>query len=149
MRRRKEGKWFIGNTYFKSLRLAHFAWNVSYLLKIIFMKTYQQKGNESLLIINQKTLKKVLLQNVVLLKSNVNYTTFYLQHGKEKVVAHTLKFFEDYLETRGFLRVHRSFMINPNFVKEYNHKQEFITMINGHKATISRRRKCILKDFVE
>lgn len=113
------------------------------------MKTYQQKGNESLLIINQKTLKKVLLQNVVLLKSNVNYTTFYLQHGKEKVVAHTLKFFENYLETRGFLRVHRSFMINPNFVKEYNHEQEFITMINGHKATISRRRKCILKDFVE
>jgi DNA-binding LytR/AlgR family response regulator len=113
------------------------------------MKTYQQKGNESLLIINQKTLKKVLLQNVVLLKSNVNYTTFYLQHGKEKVVAHTLKFFEDYLETRGFLRVHRSFMINPNFVKEYNQEQEFITMTNGHKATISRRRRHTLKDFVD
>lgn len=113
------------------------------------MKTYQQSGNESLLIINQKTLKKVLLQNVVLLKGNVNYTTFILEHGREKVVAHTLKFFEDYLETRGFLRVHRSFMINPNFVKEYNEEQEFVTMVNGHKATIARRRKSILKDFVE
>jgi DNA-binding LytR/AlgR family response regulator len=113
------------------------------------MKTYQQSGNESLLIINQKTLKKILLQNVVLLKGNVNYTTFYLEHGREKVVAHTLKFFEDYLETRGFLRVHRSFMINPNFVKEYNEEQEFVTMANGHKATISRRKKYILKDFVE
>ena len=95
-----------------------------YLFNIISMKTYQQKGNDSLLIINQKTLKKVLLQNVVLLKGDINYTTFYLKYGKEKVVAHTLKFFEDYLETRGFLRVHRSFMINPNFVEKYNEEQE-------------------------
>ena len=113
------------------------------------MKTYQQRGNESLLIINQKTLEKVLLQNVVLLKGNVNYTTFHLEHGKKRVVAHTLKFFENYLETRGFLRVHRSFMINPNFVKEYNEEQEFVMMANGHKANISRRKKNILKDFVE
>lgn len=111
------------------------------------MKTYQQKGNESLLIINQKTLKKILLQNVVLLKGDVNYTTFYLQHGKEKVVAHTLKFFENYLQTRGFLRVHRSFMINPNFVKEYNEEQEYVTMENGHKASISRRRKSMLENL--
>ena len=113
------------------------------------MKTYQQKGNDSLLIINQKTLKKVLLQNVVLLKGDINYTTFYLKYGKEKVVAHTLKFFEDYLETRGFLRVHRSFMINPNFVEKYNEEQEFVTMSNGQKATISRRRKHTLRNFVE
>ena len=67
------------------------------------MKTYQQNGNDSLLTINQKTLKKVLLKNVVLLKGNINYTTFYLESGKEKVVARTLKFFGYYLETRGFL----------------------------------------------
>ena len=112
------------------------------------MKTYQQNGNESLLTINQKTLKKVLLKNVVLLKGNINYTTFYLENGKEKVVAHTLKFFEDYLETRGFLRVHRSLIINPNFVKQYNEEQEFVTMANGYRATIARRRKAILKHFV-
>ena len=109
------------------------------------MKTYQQNVNESLLIINQKTLKKILLQNVILLKGNINYTTFYLQNGREKVVAHTLKFFENYLETQGFLRIHRSFMINPNFVKEYKEEQEYVMMENGHKATISRRRKRTLK----
>jgi DNA-binding LytR/AlgR family response regulator len=113
------------------------------------MKTYQQKGKDTLLILNQRTVKKISVDNVVLLKGNINYTTFYLQHGEEKVVAHTLKFFESFLETHGFLRVHRSYMINPNFVKEYNHEQEFLTMSNGHKATISRRRKHTLKDFVE
>jgi DNA-binding LytR/AlgR family response regulator len=109
------------------------------------MKTYQQKGNNALLIINQKTLKKVLIQNVVLMKGDINYTTFYFEHGKEKVVAHTIKFFENYLESHGFLRVHRSYMINPNHVKEYNPEEYQLTMTNGKKAIISRRRKSVLK----
>lgn len=113
------------------------------------MKTYQQKGKDSFLILNQRTVKKILVNNVVLLKGTINYTTFYLKNGEEKVVAHTLKFFEHFLETHGFLRVHRSFMINPNCVKEYNHEHEFLMMSNGQKAIISRRRKHTLKDFVE
>jgi DNA-binding LytR/AlgR family response regulator len=109
------------------------------------MKTYQQRGNNALLIINQKTLKKVLIENVVLLKGDANYTTFYLEHGKQKVVAHTIKFFENYLETHGFLRVHRSYMINPNHVIDYDPEEYLLTMTNGVKATISRRRKSVLK----
>jgi DNA-binding LytR/AlgR family response regulator len=111
------------------------------------MKTYQQKGNNSLLIINHKTSKKVFINDVVLLKGDINYTIFYLENGKQKVVAHSIKFFEAYLETRGFLRVHRSFMINPNHVKEYNQDNEFLMMTNGQKADISRRRRSVLKGF--
>jgi DNA-binding LytR/AlgR family response regulator len=111
------------------------------------MKTYQQKGNNSLLIINQKTSKKVFIKEVVLLKGDINYTTFYLENGNQKVVAHSIKFFEPFLETHGFLRVHRSFMINPNHVKEYNQNNEFLMMTNGQKADISRRRKSVLKGF--
>lgn len=34
------------------------------------MKTYQQKGNTSLLIINHRTSKKTLVSNVILLEGN-------------------------------------------------------------------------------
>jgi DNA-binding LytR/AlgR family response regulator len=112
------------------------------------MKTYQQKGNDSLLIINHRTLKKILINDVVLLKGDVNYTTFHLQCGAEKLVPHSIKFFEPYLETHGFLRVHRAFMVNPKYVKSYNQENEILTMSNGQKATISRRRKHTLKDLV-
>jgi DNA-binding LytR/AlgR family response regulator len=111
------------------------------------MKTYQQKGSNSLLILNHKTSKKVFINDVILLKGDVNYTILYLENGKKKLVAHPIKFFESYLETRGFLRVHRSFMINPNHVKAYNQNDEFLMMTNGQKADISRRRKSILKQF--
>jgi DNA-binding LytR/AlgR family response regulator len=111
------------------------------------MKTYQQKGNNSLLILNHKTSKKVFINDVILLKGDTNYTILYLENGKQKVVAHPIKFFEPYLETRGFLRIHRSFMINPDHVKTYNQNDEFLMMTNGQKADISRRKKSLLKQF--
>jgi DNA-binding LytR/AlgR family response regulator len=112
------------------------------------MKTYQQKGNDAFIIINQKTLKKISVSNVVLLKGDVNYTTFHLQYGEIKVVPRSIKFFETFLETHGFLRVHRSFMINPNHVKTYNQEQEILTMSNGQEANISRRRKHTLNGII-
>ena len=112
------------------------------------MKIYQQKGNNTLLVLNHKTSYKVLINSVILIKGDVNYTKFYLESGKEKTVAHSLKFFENHLETHGFLRMHRAFMINPNYVKAYNSEQEFLTMTNGQIANISRRRKGILKELI-
>ena len=112
------------------------------------MKTYQQKGNNTLLILNHKTSSKVLVKSVILIKGDINYTKFYLEGGKEKTVAHSIKFFENHLETHGFLRVHRAFMINPNYIKAYNSEQEVLTMTNGQIANISRRRKYTLKGLV-
>jgi DNA-binding LytR/AlgR family response regulator len=111
------------------------------------MKKYLQKGNNSLLILNHKTSVKVFIHKIVLIKANANYTTFYIDGGMERVVAHSLKFFETHLETYGFLRIHQTFMINPNYIKIYDSKQEVLTMSNGLIANISRRRKGILKDF--
>jgi two-component system LytT family response regulator len=112
------------------------------------MKTYQQKGNDSLLIINHRTSKKILVKDVVLLEGNINYTTFYLQNGSYKVVAHSIKFFESYLETQGFLRTHRSFMINPSHLKSYNKWEEILTMTNGQTASISRRKRRSVDNYL-
>ena len=111
------------------------------------MKTYKSTGKNIFLILNHKTAKKVLINQVVLLKGDINYTTLHLDNGKKKVVPHTLKFFETFLATHGFLRVHRSFLINPDFVKEYNAEQEILIMSTGEEATISRRRKGCWVEF--
>jgi DNA-binding LytR/AlgR family response regulator len=113
------------------------------------MKTYQQKGSNALLILNHKTYHKVFIDSVILIKGDVNYTKFYMEGGIEKLVAHSIKFFESHLETHGFLRVHRAFMINPNYVRNYDAEQEILIMSNGQIANISRRRRSILRDFVE
>jgi hypothetical protein len=51
------------------------------------MKTYQQKGSDSLLIINHRTSKKILINDVVLLKGDVNYTIFQLQYFATNLIT--------------------------------------------------------------
>ena len=68
--------------------------------------------------------------------------------GYDSVGHRDTFFFENHLETHGFLRIHRGYMINPNYVKTYNLESESITMTNGFIADIARRRKHILKDLV-
>jgi DNA-binding LytR/AlgR family response regulator len=103
------------------------------------MKTYQQFPNGNQLILNKKTSVKVSNKEVVLLKGYINYTTFYFRFGRNRVLSHTLKFFESYLEEQGFLRVHRSCIINPKFVEEYDKDNQMLLMSNGEVVYISRR----------
>jgi DNA-binding LytR/AlgR family response regulator len=117
------------------------------ILNIKSMKTYQQKGLISQLVINHKTSQKVFIKNVVLLKGDSNYTTFHFKFGKEKLVARTIKFFESHLEAQGFLRVHRRYLINPLYIQKYDEQNEVLMMANGLEATISRRRKGALKNW--
>ena len=109
------------------------------------MKTYIPRGNNTLLILNHKTSKKVLIDTVVMLEGDINYTIFHFENGQQKLVAHSIKFFEPFLETHGFLRVHRSFMINPNHVKNLDKQQYKVIMNNGYEAMISRRKKRVFK----
>lgn len=90
----------------------------------------------------------VLIDSVVLLEGNSNYTTVYLDNGKSKTIARSIKFFEPFLKTHGFLRVHRSFLINPTHVKDYNSVDYILTMSNGQKANIARRRKHTAHNFM-
>jgi len=76
----------------------------------------------------------------MLLKGKANYTIFVLRDGREKVVAHTLKYFESFLKTYGFQRVHRASMINPKYVKAYHEATKIITLTNEMSVQISRRR---------
>jgi DNA-binding LytR/AlgR family response regulator len=112
------------------------------------MKTYRQKGNTNFLILNHKTSTKVSIKNVIFIKGEINYSIFYLHNGREKLVAHSIKFFEEYLQTQGFLRTHRAYMINPSHIIDIDDNKENLIMSNGQTASISRRKRHILKDVI-
>ena len=56
---------------------------------------------------------------VVMLKSDKSYTTIYLTSDQEIVVSKTLKEVEKKFQFSQFYRVHNSYLINLNHVKEY------------------------------
>ena len=105
------------------------------------MKLYESHNKSDRLVLNQRTKSYIPISYIMLLKGKANYTIFVLNDGREKVVAHTLKYFEQFLQTHGFQRVHRASMINPNYVKSYNELTSMVTMKNQMSVQISRRKR--------
>jgi DNA-binding LytR/AlgR family response regulator len=95
--------------------------------------------------INRKTDKFVWVDDVVMLRGAVNYSTVYLQNGKQIMIAHTLKYFEDILQDYGFLRVHRAYLINPKHLLGYDRENQKLFLSQGLSADVSRRRAKNLK----
>lgn len=103
--------------------------------------------------IENKQLKKIVLptmegfdviqlKDIIHCQANDNLTDFYLKNGNKKTVCKTLKFFEDALSDFDFLRVHKSHLININYVESY-HKGKVgdIKLSNGSVVPLSLKKK--------
>jgi two-component system, LytTR family, response regulator len=76
-----------------------------------------------------------------------NFTKFYFEDGQPMLICRTLKYFEDVLHTHGFLRIHRSYLINPSFVIRYSKgKGGYVTMKNNQELEVSANKK---QDFLK
>jgi len=83
--------------------------------------------------------------DVIMLKSDKSYTTVFLIDDKEILVTKTLKEVEKKFAFPEFFRVHNSFLINVNHVREYlKSLGGELIMSNGMSASISRNKKAEL-----
>jgi two-component system, LytTR family, response regulator len=69
-----------------------------------------------------------------------NYTRFYFTAERPMLVCHTLRYFEKQLINADFIRIHRSEMINKNFIANIS-RNGVVYLTDGSKLSISRRRK--------
>lgn len=76
-----------------------------------------------------------------------NYTLIHLSTGKKITSAKTLKQVEQALPANQFVRIHHSYITNLFHIQTFQNEPEpTITMSDGKKLSVSRRRK---KAFLE
>jgi len=95
-------------------------------------------------------LKFVQLDSVVYLEADSSYCNIHLSDKKQVVVSKPLKYFSDKLEgDRIFLRPHKSYIINMNYLQEYVKEDGgMLKLSNGSLIPISRQKKDeILKEM--
>ena len=88
-------------------------------------------------------LEFVAVNSIIRLEANGPYTTIYLVKQKPILCTRILKDFEAMLEGySSFIRVHRKYMINLDYIKKY-HKGEggYVVMMDGSDVDVSRRKK--------
>jgi two-component system LytT family response regulator len=75
------------------------------------------------------------------------YTKIYTSEGKIITVSRTLKEFESIVPAENFYRIHKSHLINLQYVKEFSHLDGgYVTMKDGSKLELSRRK---IHEFVQ
>ena len=87
------------------------------------------------------------ISHIIYCEADENYTKIFTVRGDFVLVSRTLKVVEEMLPPQYFFRIHKSFLVNMNFVKSYNridgHK---ILLENGVELEIATRRN---EEFVK
>jgi len=102
------------------------------------------------LISHSKGFTLIDFKDIVWLEASDNYTNLYLNGQKKIVASKTLKEFEAILPPADFFRIHRSALININFVKEYtNHEGGEVILSDGTHVQVSKARIQEFADFIK
>jgi two-component system LytT family response regulator len=89
-------------------------------------------------------IKYAELDDIIRLQAESNYTHIILAGKKPFVSAKTLKDYDEILQGHQFLRVHKSHLVNPQHIVEYD-KTGFLHMSDGSVIEVARRRKDFLQ----
>lgn len=89
----------------------------------------------------------VTINTILYCEAVDNFTRFYFENTAPLLICRTLKYFEDILKDHHFFRIHRSYLINPEYVIRYSKgKGGAVTMKNNQELEISPNKK---KEFLD
>ncbi len=84
----------------------------------------------------------VKFNTIIYLEAQNNYAKFHLTSGSSITTSKTLKHFEEILPSELFFRIHKSYLVNMNFIKRFTKgNEQFVELIMGQKLPVSIRKK--------
>jgi len=94
----------------------------------------------------QSEIRYVSLSEIIRCEADNTYTHFFLSSDEKILVSKSLKEYADLLRSNGFLRTHRSHLVNPKYVKSWLKEDGgILLLISGEKIPISKPNKDTVK----
>ncbi len=124
-------------------------------------KSNDNKSCRNVLAQNEKNLTQLALRSaekitiinlndIVRCESSINYTQFIMSDGSKIMITKTLKEYDELLAPHGFIRIHKSHLVNMNAIVRYiKGDGGWIELTDGVKIEVSRRKKDILLEAIE
>ena len=80
------------------------------------------------------------LNNIMYCVADENYTNIFLVKKDKFLVTKTLKSIEEMLPAANFFRIHKSHIVNLNYIKTFNKSENTITLDDGTSLDVAMRR---------
>ncbi len=81
-------------------------------------------------------------------ESDGNYSTIFLEEGRKIVLTKKLKEVNELLPKENFFRVHNSFIVNLNKIKEFIKTDGYVVLQSNHRIPVSRQKKSNFLDLL-
>jgi len=92
----------------------------------------------------------VKMSEILYCEAEDNFTRFYFKDGRKTLICRNLKFYETALDAFGFFRVHRSHIVNLEYVKRYiKGKGGSVILENGKEILVSNNKKSMLIEKIK
>lgn len=94
--------------------------------------------------------KLVFLESdeILYAESDGNYSTLFLADGSKLVLTKKLKEVNELLPDETFFRIHNSYIINLNKIKEFLKTDGYVILKSNHKIPVSRQKKSDFLDLI-
>jgi two-component system LytT family response regulator len=116
----------------------------SVLLENLAIENHQLK---KLVLPTMDGFEVTVLKDIMYCVANDNLTDFYLSNQQKKVTCKTLKHYELTLQDYGFVRVHKSYLININYVTSFKKGKTGEIFIGNISIPLSPNRKDDFEKF--
>ncbi len=86
------------------------------------------------------------VDDILFVESDGNYSTIIMNDSQKIVITKKLKEVNAILPEHHFFRIHNSYIVNLNNIKEFIKNEGYVIMKSNHKIPVARQRK---SDFLE
>lgn len=108
----------------------------------VLLENLRANGHPKIMLPTLEGFEIVTISSILYCEAADNFTKFYFESAPPLLICRTLKYFEDILKDHRFVRIHRSYLINPGYVIRYaKGKGGSVTMKNNRELEISPNKK--------
>ncbi len=105
--------------------------------------------NNTLILNSQNEFFSKKINDIVRFEADRNYTFVFFLDGTKELISKTLLYFNDLLESKGFIRCHKSHLINKIHIdKVLKENQWNINMADGSQVPVSHRKKTTVRNVL-
>ncbi|HBX51381.1 MAG: hypothetical protein A2275_00705 [Bacteroidetes bacterium RIFOXYA12_FULL_35_11] len=81
-----------------------------------------KRDNKKIVLNSADSMQIVLINDIIRCEADRNYTRIYIHNKNNILISKNLKEFDEMLSPSGFLRVHHSHLVNPDYIEKLDKK---------------------------
>lgn len=113
-------------------------------------KNYHEHQNKKFVFPHLNGFDLIEVSQIIRCQADDNYTKIFLQNGTSRLISKTLKKVEQQLNELGFLRVHKSHLVNLNHIVSYQKGNlGSLIMSDGSEVSITSEKKAKLLKLLD